>query len=231
VSDAPIDDLTGPPPEDFLTVSEAAAALGVTAKVLRSWESAGKLIPSLRTAGGHRRYSREDIRRARANYRLFLQSGDLVPNAEALAQDVSVIRAHLFSVMIEARRDKQYPAAIAAGKVLLDYCVDGDPLERGAPALPARRPDVEATIIDAETVPATDVDRLDALIRATEAQLPRATDPRKFAALANTLRALIRTRAQMTGQALAEDAEDAPAAADAAVEARLAALCAEPDGP
>jgi hypothetical protein len=71
------------------------------------------------------------------------------------------------------------------------------------------------------------VDRLDALIRATEAQLPRATDPRKFAALANTLRGLIRTRAQMTGQASAEDA-DAPIEADVAVEARLAALCAEP---
>jgi excisionase family DNA binding protein len=46
----------------LLNVSEAAAYLGVSAASLRSWSDRG-LVPSFRTPGGQRRYSRDDLDR------------------------------------------------------------------------------------------------------------------------------------------------------------------------
>ena len=43
-----------------LTVSEAAALLGVHADTLRRWTAAGK-VPSWLTPGGQRRYRRSDV--------------------------------------------------------------------------------------------------------------------------------------------------------------------------
>lgn len=150
---------------------------------------------------------------------------------------MAVIRAHIYSTMIEARRDKQYPAAIAAGKVLLDYAFDGDPLERGAPVpkLPAaERQVIEATFEEAgEPVPATDADRLDALIQDTQTQLQRASgDSRRFNATANTLRRLIETRARLGTQAATDAPTDDGTTTDAVLSARLDALCApDPEAP
>ena len=45
----------------YLSIGPAAALLGVCPKTLRRWEYAGKLIPSFRTSGGHRRYHRTCI--------------------------------------------------------------------------------------------------------------------------------------------------------------------------
>ncbi len=44
----------------WLTLREAAAALGVHPATLRSWADAG-VIPSFRTPGGHRRFALEDV--------------------------------------------------------------------------------------------------------------------------------------------------------------------------
>jgi len=44
-----------------VAVSVAAARLGVTPSTLRSWGNRYGLVPSLRTAGGHRRYSPSDL--------------------------------------------------------------------------------------------------------------------------------------------------------------------------
>ena len=44
----------------FLTVSEAAARLGVSAASLRKWSDQG-LVPVYRTPGGQRRYEARDL--------------------------------------------------------------------------------------------------------------------------------------------------------------------------
>ncbi len=46
--------------EEWLSLKEAAALLGVHPATLRAWADAGR-IPSRRTAGGHRRFARRDI--------------------------------------------------------------------------------------------------------------------------------------------------------------------------
>ena len=46
--------------EKLITVSDAAAQLGVTKKTLQVWDREGKLT-ALRTAGGHQRYRQSDI--------------------------------------------------------------------------------------------------------------------------------------------------------------------------
>lgn len=41
----------------YLSIGQAAAALGISVSTLRRWEFEGFLTPSFRTVGGHRRYS------------------------------------------------------------------------------------------------------------------------------------------------------------------------------
>jgi len=50
------------PAKRLLNVGEAATYLGVSAASLRSWSDRG-LVPSYRTPGGQRRYSRDDLER------------------------------------------------------------------------------------------------------------------------------------------------------------------------
>ncbi|MBI4079165.1 MAG: MerR family DNA-binding transcriptional regulator, partial [Candidatus Levybacteria bacterium] len=47
----------------FLTIQEAASVLGISAKTLRRWDAQGKLTP-IRTPGGQRRYSNEQLQKA-----------------------------------------------------------------------------------------------------------------------------------------------------------------------
>lgn len=44
----------------------AAAELGVRVETLRRWDREGKLRPAIKTAGGHRRYSQEQIDQLRS---------------------------------------------------------------------------------------------------------------------------------------------------------------------
>ena len=64
--------------DSFVSIGEAAAALGVSVTALRRWEAAGRVVAE-RSAGGHRRYdlaklrpdlvrSREDARRRTVAY-------------------------------------------------------------------------------------------------------------------------------------------------------------------
>ncbi|NEA33536.1 MerR family transcriptional regulator [Streptomyces sp. SID13031] len=71
-----------PTPADSLTVGATARRLGIAAPTLRSWERRYGLSPSARSAGGHRRYSPEDLARLRAMLRLIDQG---VATAEAAA--------------------------------------------------------------------------------------------------------------------------------------------------
>ena len=47
------------PGTQLLSIGEAAAALGVAVATLRRWHRQGRLLPALRTLGGHRRYASE----------------------------------------------------------------------------------------------------------------------------------------------------------------------------
>jgi excisionase family DNA binding protein len=46
---------------DYLTVTEAAELLGVTAATLRNWDRAGKLSPRRNPLNGYRLYKREEL--------------------------------------------------------------------------------------------------------------------------------------------------------------------------
>ncbi len=50
--------------EALITVGDAAHVLGVSVATMRVWDKQG-LLPSMRTLGGHRRYRRSDVLRAR----------------------------------------------------------------------------------------------------------------------------------------------------------------------
>lgn len=52
------------PGTKLLSIGEVAAALGVTVATLRRWHRQGRLLPALRTLGGHRRYASESFRTA-----------------------------------------------------------------------------------------------------------------------------------------------------------------------
>ncbi|MHC9294781.1 MerR family transcriptional regulator [Mycobacterium sp. LTG2003] len=67
---------------DGLSVSAAAAAVGVGPHVLRHWEDVGVLIP-LRTSYGHRRYDDELLARARL-VRLLQRAGLALAEIRAL---------------------------------------------------------------------------------------------------------------------------------------------------
>jgi DNA-binding transcriptional MerR regulator len=85
-----------------LTMSQAAELLGVQAAFLRSLDSSGVLQPH-RSPGGHRRYSRHQLRLA-ARVRGLLDEGHLLASAErivALQDELADVRADLD----RARRD------------------------------------------------------------------------------------------------------------------------------
>ncbi len=54
---------------EVLTVSEAARALGVASQTIRDWADAGKL-PTMRTSGGQRIFTRADVERVQQKRRL-----------------------------------------------------------------------------------------------------------------------------------------------------------------
>jgi len=51
---------TTPEPRLGLSISEAARVLGVSLSTVRRWSDAG-VLPSYRTPGGQRRYSRDQL--------------------------------------------------------------------------------------------------------------------------------------------------------------------------
>jgi len=51
-----------PHDDDWLSISEAAQVLDVSVSTLRAWSASGR-IPCARTRGGHRRFSRLELRR------------------------------------------------------------------------------------------------------------------------------------------------------------------------
>lgn len=60
--------VTNPRPDDYLTVSEAAEYLGVSAETLRRWDRSGRLVATRRPGSTHRRYARQDLAAFRLDY-------------------------------------------------------------------------------------------------------------------------------------------------------------------
>lgn len=75
-----------PPPSEVetLTVGAAARRLGIAAPTLRSWERRYGLSPSRRSAGGHRRYSQEDLARLLSMLQLVNRGVPTAAAAEAV---------------------------------------------------------------------------------------------------------------------------------------------------
>ena len=56
------------PYDDYLSVSDAAAYVGVSAETLRRWDRSGKLVATRRPGSNHRYYAREDLAAFRLDY-------------------------------------------------------------------------------------------------------------------------------------------------------------------
>lgn len=74
-----------------LSVAEAAARVGLTPATLRTWDRRYGLAPSVRTAGGHRRYHAIDLARLRAVSRMVdagMPAGEAVAAGLGMSDDV-----------------------------------------------------------------------------------------------------------------------------------------------
>ena len=60
--------------DSLVAVKDAARALGISIETLHRYGKQG-LISSMRTAGGHRRYSSKDLE----NFKMSMKSGDFIP--------------------------------------------------------------------------------------------------------------------------------------------------------
>jgi putative resolvase len=60
--------------DSLVTVKDAARALGISIVTIHRYEKQS-LISSMRTAGGHRRYSSRDLE----NFRISMKSGRFIP--------------------------------------------------------------------------------------------------------------------------------------------------------
>lgn len=61
----------------LLTIEQVAVQLGVSPQTVRNWETQGKLVPSYRTEGGHRRYSQKQVtslKRKQEEFEIFLRT-------------------------------------------------------------------------------------------------------------------------------------------------------------
>jgi excisionase family DNA binding protein len=85
-----------------LSVSQAARLLGVSVSSLRAWAAVGD-VPHARTAGGHRRFRRDDLQRFLAAHGGSLPDGESVPARRLMG--VRIPAHDAAAVIITARRD------------------------------------------------------------------------------------------------------------------------------
>jgi DNA-binding transcriptional MerR regulator len=102
--------------DDLATISigEVARRAGVTVPTLRAWERRYGLLVPVRTAGGHRRYHEEDVRRVLAVLELIRQGWAVGSAARQVAgqsspasvtRPVDELRDRLWSALEQALRD------------------------------------------------------------------------------------------------------------------------------
>lgn len=106
-----------------VSIGIAAARLGVTASTLRSWGTRYGIVPSLRTKGGHRRYSESDLARL-DQVQAEIQAGSAPASAAAVALTGSDPVSHPPGAQVRARR-----GAGPGGRVLA--LPGADPAARG----------------------------------------------------------------------------------------------------
>jgi excisionase family DNA binding protein len=82
-----------------LTISEAAATLGVSISTLRRWEREGRLVPE-RTAGGQRRYDFEALHGRGGSGQLLELAVDLLVAVREGRQDtVRALQARIGAIV------------------------------------------------------------------------------------------------------------------------------------
>ncbi len=104
---------------NWLTISAAAAQVGVAAHVLRHWEDEGVMTPA-RRPNGHRRYSREHLEQARL-VRLGQAGGLSLGQLRALLHDHGTDRRTLLLRHRQALQDRA--ARTAAALALVDHAL------------------------------------------------------------------------------------------------------------
>lgn len=108
----------------LLTVTDAAAMLGITTRSLYYWEATGR-VASLRTPGGHRRYRTEDLEVLLTEHRVIPKKKDMVTLdrfsatvAEALGDKTIPLDAPVLIRIRVGRLNHEVP-------VRLVKCLDG----------------------------------------------------------------------------------------------------------
>jgi DNA-binding transcriptional MerR regulator len=128
-----------------MSIGEVARRTGVTVPTLRAWERRYGLLVPVRTAGGHRRYREEDVRRVLAVLELVRQGWAVAAAARqvagqspaaSVARPVDELRDRLWSALEQALRD--LPAGTEAAGPPGESPTTGQ-AEASAGALPASR--------------------------------------------------------------------------------------------
>jgi DNA-binding transcriptional MerR regulator len=128
-----------------MSIGEVARRTGVTVPTLRAWERRYGLLVPVRTAGGHRRYREEDVRRVLAVLELVRQGWAVgaaarqvagQSSAASVARPVDELRDRLWSALEQALRD--LPAETEAAGPPGESPATGQ-AEASAGALPASR--------------------------------------------------------------------------------------------
>jgi DNA-binding transcriptional MerR regulator len=126
-----------------MPIGEVARRTGMSVPTLRAWERRYGLLVPVRTAGGHRRYSEEDVRRVLAVLELVRQGGAVGAAARQVAgrrsappavRPVDELRDRLWTALEQALRD--LPAGAEAAGPAGESPTTGQP-EASAGALEA----------------------------------------------------------------------------------------------
>ena len=104
------------------SVGRVADRLGIPTATLRTWDRRYGVGPSQRTAGGHRRYSEEDIRRVRVMSR-FIDKGVPAQSAARVASAMDTSRLQIETAEdtpVDVGGDRGRVAAITSAALALD---------------------------------------------------------------------------------------------------------------
>ena len=118
-----------------LSVSQAARLLGVSVSSLRAWAAVGD-VPHARTAGGHRRFRRDDLQRFLAAHGGTLPDGETVRSRRLMGTRIpahdaaaAIIAAHRDTIVARAEQfdpagEARAPRARAARHSRIAHLVD-----------------------------------------------------------------------------------------------------------
>jgi excisionase family DNA binding protein len=110
--------------QSLITISEASHTLGVSEAALRQWTDEGK-IKAFITPGGHRRYSRAELKKFMASSRKVLGIKDLVVEVEETVQlHREIARTHLNTTSWYNKLNRESQERLSdLGRRLLDLII------------------------------------------------------------------------------------------------------------